>query len=426
MEPPARTEAPEAGVRPTLTLGLLSLAHAFNHAQAVLLPLVYLLIIPEFGVGVADVAFLVSAGSLLSGFTQLSYGLVTRYVARRLILGLGNVVFGVAMAAMALASSFPPFALLNVISRVGGSPQHPVGNALIAEQFPRNRLALAISVHISGGNLGTLAIPIVGAAIIAAMGWQGSLAVFGLPMVGIGLLMVALMRETSTDRLAARQQGSAGQAYLSLLGQRDLLLLFASAAIAGGARGLGVLTTFVPLYLALVVNLDPGTVAAMYAVLVAGSVPAPIVAGFLADRVGHKAMLVATYVGGALALAAFVLAGGSVPLLWLGIVLLAAFNFAESPQLQAILAFIVPAQTRDVAYSAYFTLAFGIGSLWIAGYGALIALLGESAGFVAAFWLMAAAFLAAALGVLPIRVPERPAARPVLVEGGPDVAQHHG
>jgi MFS family permease len=146
----------------------------------------------------------------------------------------------------------------------------------------------------------------------------------------------------------------------------------------------------------------------MYAVLLAGSVPAPLVAGWLADRVGHKPMLVATYLGGAFALVIFVLAGDQVPLLWLGIVLLAVFNFAESPQLQALLAAIVPATTRDVAYSAYFTLAFGVGSLWIAGYGAVIALLGNAAGFPIVFSLMGGAFVAAAIGVLPIRAPGEP------------------
>lgn len=347
-------------------------------------------------------AALVSIASLLSGFVQLSFGVVTRYVRRGVILGVGNVVFGTAMAAMALATSFLPFAVLNTISRLGGAPQHPVGNALIAEQFPERRYAFAISAHISGGNLGSVAIPLVGSAVIGAIGWQGSLVVFGLPMAVLGLLMMVLIRETSADRDAARAEGSARSLYLSLLRDRDLLLLFASAAIAGGGRGLGVLTTFVPLYLALVRHLDAGLVAAMYTTLLAGSVPAPLVAGWLADRVGHKRMLVATYIGGAIGLAVFVLAGSSVPMLWLGIVLLAIFNFAESPQLQALLAIIVPPRTRDVAYSTYFTLAFGVGSLWVAGYGAMIAVLGDTTGFPAVFALMGAAFVAAALGVLPI------------------------
>lgn len=402
---PADQQAPAAArVRPNRTLGLLALAHAFNHAQVALLPLVYVIVIDQFHITVAEIAFLVSIGSLLSGFIQFGYGVVTRYVSRRFILGLGNVVFGAAMAAMAATTSFLPFSFFNVLSRIGGSPQHPVGNALLAEQFPKNRLAFAISAHISGGNVGTLAIPLLGTALIATVGWQGAVIAFGLPMVLIGLVMTWLIGESSSDREAAKAEASAGRLYLSLLKDRNLLLLFASAAIAGGGRGLGVITTFVPLYLALVLHLDTGLVGAMYAALLVGSVPAPLVAGWLADRFGHKPMLVATYVGGAAALVLFVLAGSSIALLWAGIVLLALFNFAESPQLQALLAEIVPPRTRDVAYSAYFTLAFGVGSLWIAAYGAVIAVQGNDAGLPIVFGLMATAFIAAAIGILPIRM----------------------
>ena len=41
------------------------------------------------------------------------------------------------------------------------------------------------------------------------------------------------------------------------------------------------------------------------------------------------------------------------------------FSFAESPQLQALLGDISPPSTRDASYALYFTLAFGVGSLWV-------------------------------------------------------------
>ena len=53
-------------IDPMRSLGLLSVAHAVNHAQAVVLPLIFLKIIDEFGVGVAAVAFLAARRSLPS------------------------------------------------------------------------------------------------------------------------------------------------------------------------------------------------------------------------------------------------------------------------------------------------------------------------------------------------------------------------
>ena len=52
---------------------------------------------------------------------------------------------------------------------------------------------------------------------------------------------------------------------------------------------------------------------------------------------------------------------------------------------------------------AYFTLAFGVGSLWTAIYGLIIDALGEAAGVPVVFVLMGLAFVAASLATLPIR-----------------------
>src|SRR5918993_1782368 len=159
-------------VHPMRSLGLLSAAHAVNHAFAVLLPLIFLEIIDEFGVGVEVVAFLAAAGAFLSGMVQLSYAEVTRHVSRRRLLGIGGLLFGGGFAAQALAVNFLTFALPNMVARVGGSPQHPVGNGLLAEQFPEQRRGFAISAHISGGNVGTVVVALVGTALIAAIGWR--------------------------------------------------------------------------------------------------------------------------------------------------------------------------------------------------------------------------------------------------------------
>jgi len=389
------------------TLWLLSIAHAINHAQAVLLPLVYLAIIVEFGVTLASIAFLTAFASLLTGSVQLSYSALTRYVSRRTILALGNVIFGAGMAAQAWATSLLPFAVANVASRIGASQQHPVGNGLLAEQFPTHRRGFAISAHIAGGNVGTVAVPLVGAWLIAGVGWRWSVVLFGVPAILMGLAMFLFVRESGTDRQAAVAAGSLRAAFGKVLRDRDLRFVYLSSMLGGGGRGLGVLNLFVPAYLALVIGLDPGTVALMYTVLVAGSVPGPLIAGVLSDRFGRKPLIVVAYVGGAISLVGFVLAGSSVPLLWLGIIGLSIFNFVESPQLQALLADISSPALRDASFALYFTLAFGVGSLWTALYGSIVEVAGDAQGLPIVFGAMAAAFVVAALAVLPVHADQR-------------------
>src|SRR5256885_3363401 len=145
----------------------------------------------------------------------------------------------------------------------------------------------------------------------------------------------------------------------------------------------------------------------MYGVLIVLSVPMPLVAGWLSDRVGRRPVIIGVYLGGALAFIVFVLVGSWTAGLWLGILLMGLFSFAESPQLQALLADIAPPSIRDASFAAYFTLAFGVGSLWTALYGVIIDGAGAATGVPIAFGLMAVTFILAALTTLPIHAEQR-------------------
>jgi MFS family permease len=394
-------------IHPMRTLGFLSVAHAVNHAQAVVLPLIFLKIIDEFGVGVEAVAFLAATGSFLSGAVQLSYAGLTRVVSRRRLLGLGGILFGGGFAAQALAGGFGAFALPNILSKIGGSPQHPVGNGLLAEQFPPERRGFAISAHIAGGNVGTVVVALIGVPLIAAIGWRGASIAFGLPAIAIAIAILLFVRERGTDRAAAVAGGSVRSAFGRILRDRDLRWLYLTSVLGGGGRGLGVVNLFALIYLTRVLGLDEATSGLMYGALIVFSVPMPLIAGWLSDRFGRKPLIVGVYLGGAAGFVVFLLAGSSILGLWIGIVLMGLFSFAESPQLQALLADIAPPATRDASYALYFTMAFGIGSLWTAVYGVIIDVAGEGTGLPLVFLTMTVTFLLAALFTLPIRAEER-------------------
>ncbi len=376
------------------------MAHAAIHAQSALMPLVYPIVITQYGLDARDIGTFIAITTAVGGSMQLAYGFLTRYVARPALLAGGQMLFGASLLVAGLSQSVAQ--LLGAISaaRIGASPQHPVGNGLLSDLFPAERRGFAISAHISGGNVGTIMVPFVGGALLLAVGWQATLALFGLPPLIIGLLLAFLVREDhAAYRRAARASGSVRSQIREVIGRRDLRLILAASLVAAGGRGLDIVAPFMVLYLAGPLGFDPPTVGLLYALLLVGAVVGPILAGMLSDRIGRRPTLVAYYVLSAVGILAFLAAGAN---LFLLVPLLLPFGtavFSESPVLQAYLADRATGPMRDVAFAVYFTFAFGIGAFWAFIIGSVAA----SFGYPVAFAVMAGSYLAAALLLVAIR-----------------------
>ncbi len=390
---------------PGLTLGLLALSHAVIHAQSALMPLIYPIIIIEFALDARGIGLFIAVTTAVGGSMQLLYGFLTRWVARPVLLGGGQLVFGAGLLLSGLTHSLGQLLAAISFARIGSSPQHPVGNALLSDVYPPERRGFAISAHISGGNVGTVLVPFVGLALIGSVGWQATLALFGVPALLTGSLILWRVREDGAAyRSRARLAGSVRGQLGSVLGRRDLRLILGASLIAAGGRGLDIVAPFMLLYLRGPLRISEETTAVLYALLLVGAVVGPLLAGWLSDRFGRRRTLVVYYVLSAAGVLAFLAAGSNLVLL---VPLLLPFGtavFSESPVLQAFLADRASGPTRDVAFSVYFTFAFGIGAFWAFVIGNVAA----SWGYPVAFAVMAASYLGAAalVALVPARSPE--------------------
>ncbi|MDQ2934014.1 MAG: MFS transporter, partial [Chloroflexota bacterium] len=232
------------------TLGLLALAHAVIHAQSALMPLVYPIVIAQFALEPRDIGTFIAITTAVGGSMQLAYGFLTRYVGRPALLAGGQLLFGTSLLIAGFSQSVAQLLAAISAARIGASPQHPVGNALLSDRFPAERRGFAISAHISGGNVGTIAVPFVGGALLSAVGWQATLALFGIPALVVGLLIALAVREDQAAyRRRARASGSVGSQLRTVLARRDLRLILGASLIAAGGRGLDIVAPFMVLYL---------------------------------------------------------------------------------------------------------------------------------------------------------------------------------
>jgi MFS family permease len=384
---------PSSPARARLTLALLSIAHAVIHAQSALLPLVYPIVIVEFGLGERDIGTFIAVTTAVGGTMQLAYGFLTRYVSRPALLAGGQLIFGTGLLIGGLSQSIGQLLGSISLARIGSSPQHPVGNALLSDLFPPERRGFAISTHIAGGNVGTIAVPFVGGTLLLALGWQATLAIFGIPALLMGVVLALVVRERHADyRQRARQSGSVREHLRAVVGRGDLRRILAASLVAAGGRGLDIVAPFMVLYLSGPLGFDDDTVHLLYALLLVGAIVGPLLAGVISDRFGRRPTLVAYYLLSAAGIVAFVAAGANLLLL---VPLLLPFGtavFSESPVLQAYLADRAVGPMRDVAFAVYFTFAFGIGAFWAFVIGSVAG----AAGYPAAFGVMAVSYLVAA------------------------------
>ena len=379
--------------RPRLTLALLALSHAVIHAQSALMPLIYPIVIVEFALNPRDIGLFIAITTAVGGSMQLLYGFLTRWVSRPVLLGGGQLLFAAGLLVSGLTRSLGQLLAAISVARVGSSPQHPIGNALLSDLYPPERRGFAISAHISGGNVGTVLVPFVGLALIGSVGWQTTLALFGIPALLTGSLILWRVREDGAEyRSRARRAGTVRGQLGAVLRRRDLRLILGASLIAAGGRGLDIVAPFMLLYLRGPLGISEGTTAVLYALLLIGAVVGPLLAGWLSDHFGRRRTLVVYYLLSCVGVLAFLAAGSNLVLL---VPLLLPFGtavFSESPVLQAFLADRASGPTRDVAFSVYFTCAFGIGAFWAFVIGNVAA----AWGYPVAFVLMAASYLGAA------------------------------
>ena len=275
----------------SMVVTLVSMAHAMSHAYGALLPLIVPFFLSDLHLTYTQVGLIFTISNLVWGPLQLGFGVLGRYRSRKLILGIGHICQGLAMVGTGLASSFTGLLAWRLTSRIADAPQHPIGNALIAQSFGPERRGLGLAVNAASSNLGTVAVPLIGGLLIASVGWRSTLFLVGIPGMVIGALIIACLQERRAQTQNSQGLSGVGTELWALLKQRNARLLLLAHVVGAGGRGLGVATLYVPLYLSQALNVDKVELGVLMTVMMIGSVVGPLIAGPLSDRIGRKPVL---------------------------------------------------------------------------------------------------------------------------------------
>ena len=270
--------------RPLLTV--MSGHFAVDHFSG-LLPALYPLLVATQGLSVAQIGLIAAAYQSTLSLTQPFFGYLADRIGTRWLSGLCVLWMAGAFALLGWAPNFVTLVLLAAAAGLGSGAYHPQGamNAsLVIRDQERNT---AMALYTLGGTGGLAIGPVVGAAVMGALG-KGATALLAMPAALIAIWLLVEMRvveqvtrrQAATTHAAPTTQRQAGYGALARL----------VAALMIRSSGYFALTTFLTVWLQSM-GYGPEYYSVILTVLLSSAVAGTFVGGIMADRIGRRRIM---------------------------------------------------------------------------------------------------------------------------------------
>jgi FSR family fosmidomycin resistance protein-like MFS transporter len=356
---------------------LVSISHALNHAYESLLPILYPLLLSEFGLSYSLIGVISMGYRFSGGLLQLVMGFLGRFFRRKYLLGFGLIWTSLSNAFIVLAQNFSHILVSRSFAGIGSSPQHPTGAAYIADTFPKSQLGKASGINLAFATLGRFTTPFIGSILLVSLGWRNTALVFTIPGLIVGLAFLLMAEEKRSEKWNGMSSFKAmSSGVMDVLKNRVVLIVIVVEMVMAFRIGA---SDFIPSYLSKVglTSLETGF---LFTVFIGAGLPSPYVWGYLSDRIERRKVVM--------------FAMGSAAILWYLLPLnqtyfgllstIIPLGFAcqgVGGVIQAYVAEVTLPENRDIIYGIYYTLAFTLGSFSpvIIGY------LADSLGFQTSF-----------------------------------------
>lgn len=389
------TGKPEKQVIATLTVSHMA-QHLFAGAS-----ILYPSIKEELSLSYTQIGAMVGVTNILGGFLQMIYSIAGRKVSRRILLSGSNFFMSLGCLLTGTANRFETVITGNAVAGVGQAGTHPVSSSILSSKYERKGIGSALSIFYGLGYVGNIISPILLSSIAVATGWRSAYYLLALLFLLTGILIFLGLRgepagEKAISKGSERRLIDDVKSALKVKGAIPILV--AQAFISGGT-GMGVMTTWVPIYLrdaskGLALSVfDAGVVSSVATI---GGVLGTIYLGRLADQKGYLKTATLSLMTTTTTIFLLTLYQGFNLILVPHLFFLSMTTFSMSSILQAHLARSAGPSERDILLGLFFTFGFGVSSLWSTLLGALI----DSYSFSAVWLTMVGAGIAALLCLL--------------------------
>ncbi|OYU29707.1 MAG: MFS transporter [Comamonadaceae bacterium PBBC2] len=198
-------------------MGLVGLAHASSHFSHLLLPLLFPILIRDFGWSYSELGLLSTLFFVVSGVGQASAGFVVDRFGARPVLFASMVLFALACLLASVAQGYAALMGVAVLAGLGNAPFHPVDFTILNQRVSTPRLGYAFSAHGLSGNLGWAVAPVFFTGLGALWGWREAFVAAAVMYAALLLLLWLYRNDLQTEASARPQAGQAASQDLNFV-----------------------------------------------------------------------------------------------------------------------------------------------------------------------------------------------------------------
>lgn len=379
-----------------------SLGWMLDAMDVMLYSFVLAYLIREFHMTTSTAGLLNSLTLGASAIGGFCFGILADRIGRTRALMASILVYSISSAACGLSHSIPQLALFRFLLGLGMGGEWSSGAALIAETWRAEHRGRALGLMQSAYAIGEAVAAIVVLVVFPRLGWRAVFFVGVLP----ALLVFWIYRGVPEPELWKNRSHNKKSGGLRQLLQKDVFRngLLATAMNACAMFGYWGLFTWIPGYLSLPVSqggrgLTLVAATTLYLVLSPGKWLGYASFGFFADAFGRRKPYFTYLLVAAILVPFYAVIRSPILLLLLG-PLVAFFGTGFFSGYAAIASELFPGEIRAAAMGLSYNLGRGLSAVAPFAVGAIA----TRFGFLPGFFLLAGAFLAAAL--LALLLPE--------------------
>ena len=389
----------------TAIFSIVCSAHFINHFQSAMLGVIYPLMMKELGMTYIAIASLAAVYNTLGSVFQAAYGFVVPYVRRGVILGVGNCVLGLSVAAAGFASNFNHFFTARLIGGIGSSPQHPVGSSMLASHFGAAR-GRTLAFHSTAGQIGSLLAPLLAAVMVTYIGWRSVFWLVGSCATLIGIICFVFrdtLRSASSEQQKSRLTPVGWDAYKACFKDKNILLVSLVFMAGAAGRGQDINEVYIIPHFVHDFNISITYGAFLFTFIQVGSLIGPFVWGWISDRFNRKLVIQASLLMSALCTLWLAWQQHISTGLFVNLVIYGAAVTSRQTLTQALLADLVGEELFDAAFSLYYFIGFVSIPFWTLITGGVM----THYGFGPAFTVISTSYLLAMSLLVFLRAPAK-------------------